>query len=162
MVEDTLSFVFRIEIFMTHKLTKWKISKFPEGARLPPFTFSNAIGPDFIDSILKSLYNDKVTIETLDLDSGLVDVLNGFNELVAGGDHIYVAYDQECTWVYVVSTDLDWGILYSNKELGLVYPLLDLREAKRNFDLSLLRRMTSERVYFDPEKLAAWASAAVI
>lgn len=142
--------------------TAWHLKDFPENARIPSFKFACAVGPKFVESVFEALTNEHSIIEKIDFDTGDSTLSLHCNVRWEGGDFLYLSYIDAENWVYIVSTDLDWGVIYSNIDPNLLISSCYLDKARENFEESYVQRTNRDQAYYNRQKLLAWATAAGI
>jgi hypothetical protein len=127
--------------------------------RIPEFIRRYPVGPNFSLELTKRLIDSSCCAECVDFDYRRAWTMNSSAEISGSGDYLYVVYRDPSEWIYICSSDLNWGIIFSNLDHDMADQFGDLELSRIDFAQSY-RTLSDQSTYYDVVKLADWARLA--
>lgn len=144
-------------------LTKtWNLLEFPKFHCMPKFLFYKMFGPDYALAALNALRKRNSIIEEFNFDYASWRKLDEGGSIEEGGDLLYVCYDEQFLWIFIMSTDLEWAVLFSNDESSKIMEDFDFESSSSDFEESYFTRTTIYKDYYNVGFLEAWRSIGLI
>ncbi|GAA4644445.1 hypothetical protein GCM10023115_24050 [Pontixanthobacter gangjinensis] len=142
---------------MLYLIENYELASYPERHNLPAYKFNSLFGPKFALKFIAESLGSPLSIEILDFDDGSVSTISDPMAIDGSGDCLYIIYKDPADWIYLYSSDLDYGVLYSNINLEKVVSPREMLRASENFVKSNERRLTLQPEYYDASVLRSWA-----